>query len=347
MALIGPHPHARGPADRDSQATEPTVLVLRALGLGDALTGVPALRGLRRRFGGRRLVLAADGPPAALLQTCGVVDAVVPTQGLDGEPPGLRLAAVVGIGHTRHVAVNLHGRGPASHRLLLAGHPSTLLCFANRHAWAAGGPRWDPAEHEVLRWCRLVEYAGGRCHPCDLRLSTPTARAPMAGVEGYVVVHPGAASGSRRWPAARWARVARWLADRGRRVVLTGGPDERALAAAVAADAGLAPSASLAGRLSLPELCVLVASAALVCCGDTGVAHLATAYGTPSVRLFGPTPPTAWGPLSDPGRHAVLWHGNGSGDPHGQWPDPALLRIGEAEVVTAAEALLAGQRWPG
>ena len=55
------------------------VLVLRALGLGDALAAVPALRGLRRLLPGRPLLLAAPGPPAALLRDCGVVDAVVPT----------------------------------------------------------------------------------------------------------------------------------------------------------------------------------------------------------------------------------------------------------------------------
>ena len=119
------------------------------------------------------------------------------------------------------------------------------------------------------------------------------------------------------------------------------------VAATVAAGAGLAPSASLAGRLSLPELCVLVGSAALVCCGDTGVAHLATAFGTPSVRLFGPTPPTLWGPLSDPGHHAVLWYPNTSGDPHGERPDPALLRIDVAEVIAATRVLLAGGSWVG
>ena len=56
------------------------------------------------------------------------------------------------------------------------------------------------------------------------------------------------------------------------------------------------------------------------------VAHLATAYGTPSVLLFGPTAPSRWGPPAD-GPHEVLWCGDGTGDPWGDEPDPALLRI--------------------
>ena len=47
-------------------------------------------------------------------------------------------------------------------------------------------------------------------------------------------------------------------------------------------------------RFDLLELTAVVAAAARVVCGDTGVAHLATALGTPSVVLFGPTSPARW-----------------------------------------------------
>ncbi|MEV4259360.1 glycosyltransferase family 9 protein, partial [Spirillospora sp. NPDC049652] len=73
---------------------------------------------------------------------------------------------------------------------------------------------------------------------------------------------------------------------------------------------------------------------------DTGVAHLATAYRTPSVLLFGPTPPALWGPPPDRPEHTVLWK-ELRGDPHGTRPDPGLLRITPGEVVAAAEGRLA------
>lgn len=313
------------------------VLVLRALGLGDALTGVPALRGLRHRFGDAPIVLAAAGPPAALLAESGVVDAVLPTAGLTGPPPAAELAARFGT--RRHVAVNLHGRGPRSHRLLQGGQPDELIGFANAEA-GAHGPRWRPGEHEVTRWCRLVDSAGGRCDPAGLRLPVPPG-CPVRSC-GHVLIHPGAASGSRRWPPRRWAAVAAALARLGRSVLVTGGPGERALAGQVTAAAGLPGPACLAGTLSLRDLCGLVASAALVCSGDTGVAHLATAYAAPSVRLFGPVSPSQWGPVVDTDRHVVLWHGDGTGDPHADSPDPDLLRITVPEVVLAARTMLAG-----
>jgi ADP-heptose:LPS heptosyltransferase len=66
-----------------------------------------------------------------------------------------------------------------------------------------------------------------------------------------------------------------------------------------------------------------------VICGDTGVAHLATAYGTPSVVLFGPMPPALWGPPPERRQHLVLWRGTGG-----------LSNISTAEVYDAARELL-------
>ena len=119
---------------------------------------------------------------------------------------------------------------------------------------------------------------------------------------------PGRKIPAKRWPAERFAALARALTDQGHRVLLTGSADERALAARVADAAGLTPDAVLAGRTDLGALAALVADARLVVSGDTGVAHLATGYGTPSVVLFGPGPPaalgTTTGPTTAPG---ALW----------------------------------------
>jgi ADP-heptose:LPS heptosyltransferase len=136
--------------------------------------------------------------------------------------------------------------------------------------------------------------------------------------------------------------VARDLAAGGIDVRLTGGPDETALCAGIAEAAGLPPTASTAGSLDLPGLAELVGTSRLLVCGDTGVAHLATALRTPSVLLFGPVSPRVWGPAIDLDRHLVLWHGDGTGDPHGSTIDPALLRISVPEVLDAVRPLLRG-----
>jgi ADP-heptose:LPS heptosyltransferase len=304
--------------------TPETVLVLRALGLGDTAAGIAALRGVRRAWPAGRIVLAAPNPYAGWLRGLGIVDEVLHTRGL------ARLDWPGG----GHVAVNLHGCGPQSHQVLTATRPARLIAFRCGAASHEEGPDWSWDEHEVVRWCRLVSYAGGPCGPEDLRLP------PLAPVNGNVVVHPGAASPARRWPERRWREVVRSLVDRGHDVVVTGDRTEHNLCTEIVT--GIPRAWNLAGRLSVSAFAELVAGAMVLLAGDTGPAHLATAFGTPSVLLFGPTSPARWGPVIDLDRHVVLWHGeSGNGDPHADELDPALARIEVAEVFAAVVELLA------
>jgi hypothetical protein len=300
--------------------------VLRALGLGDLLTGVPALRALRRGLADHEIVLAAPRVLEPLVEPAGVADRLLDTRGL---------AALRWSGRPPELAVNLHGRGPQSHRLLAGLRPERLVAFGCPDA-GHSGPAWDDAEHERRRWCRLLEETLAlQVDPGDVRLEVPERPATAPGA---VVVHPGAAYRSRRWPPDRFAAVARRLRADGYDVVVTGGPDEVELAEQVAGLAGLPAQAVLAGRTGLGELAAQVAGARLVLCGDTGIAHLATAFGTPSVLLFGPMPPERWGPPRD-GPHEVIWHGHGLGDPWGSEVDPALLQVGVEEVLERIDSL--------
>ncbi|RLP93552.1 glycosyltransferase family 9 protein [Micromonospora sp. BL4] len=273
------------------------ILVLRALGVGDLAAGVPALRALRAAYPDEELALVAPRWLSPLIDLVGGVDRLVEADGLGhlrwpGPPPEL--------------AVNLHGRGPQSHRMLAGVGPRRLLAFANHEAGHEDGPPWRADEHEVDRWCRMLAWYGIPADRGDLALARPVAGGLPAGVS---VVHPGAKASQRRWPPERFAAVARTLAGRGHRVVVTGNPGERGIAEEVARRAGLPDDAVLAGQTGLGELATLVAHARLVLSGDTGIGHLATAYATPSVLLFGPVSPAHWGP--PPGRpcHEALWVG--------------------------------------
>jgi ADP-heptose:LPS heptosyltransferase len=327
-------PHAsharRGPLQQGRSSDEdrrPVAVVLRPLGLGDLLTGVPAIRAVRAAVPGHRLVLATT---AALAPLAGLVDAV------DEALPAHELEPLDWPGPPPELAVDLHGKGPASHVVVADLAPARLLTFASP---GYPGPVWYPDEHEVHRWCRLVaEGLGVPADPDALDLAVPDVPAPAPA--GVALVHPGAAFPGRRWPADRFAAVARHLAHAGLDVRVTGGPAEVPLAREVAGAAGLGESSVLAGRTSTFELAAVVAGARVVVSGDTGMAHLATAYRRPSVVLFGPVSPALWGPPPRP-QHVVLWHGDGTGDPWGTELDPALAEITVAEVTSALDRLLA------
>lgn len=323
------------PAPDPAADERPVQLVLRALHLGDLLVAVPALRALRRARPEHRLVLAAPRvlePLAAPL-----VDALLPT----GAPEDLRWR-----GPGPDVAVNLHGAGPRSHRALDATRPRTRIGFA-APGWP--GPPFDDSDrvHERERWCAVLAAHGVPADPADLRLPAPAALQRTADLRRGpppVLVHPGARFGAKRWPARRFAAVAAAFGAAGHRVLVTGSGGEAALADEVARAAGLPCTAVLAGRTSLAELCTLVAGSALVVSGDTGVAHVASGYGTPSVVLFGPVPPSRWGPPPG-GPHVVLTDAaERRGDPFADEPDPALLAVSVPDVLAAASALLGRDR---
>jgi ADP-heptose:LPS heptosyltransferase len=305
-----------------SEAGADRVLLLRALGLGDFLTGVPAYRAVRRAFPRHRVVLAAPAALAPLVPLTGAVDELLPTGEL--EPIGWA-------GPAPAVGIDLHGRGPASHRLVAALRPHRLVVFGGEHAGGFAGPVWRADEHEVARWCRLCIESGIPADPADLVLRSPGGTSPS-----FTLVHPGAAAPGRRWPPDRFATVARQLAARDHEVRVTGSEAERGLASHVAQLAGLPERCVLAGRTSLAELAGLVASARLVVSGDTGMSHLATAFARPSVTLFGPVPPAEWGPPRR-ARHQMLWAGQHGyhGDPHGVELDPALAAITTEQVIQA------------
>jgi len=292
-------------------------VALRALGLGDFLTGLPALRALVDAFPDHRRILAAPAALAPLVGLAGGGWDVVDTAPLAALDPSL---------HNADIGVNLHGRGPQSHMILLAAEPARLVAFAHPDVPAsADGPPWAPAEHEVVRWCRLLQASGIPADPSRIDLPAP----PGSTGGGATVVHPGAGSADKRWAAWRWAEVAAAEVAAGRNVLVTGSAEEAGLARDVAAAAGVPPEAVMAGRTDLLSLAAIVAGAGLVLCGDTGIAHLATALGTPSVVLFGPVPPSRWGPPPDRPQHVALWAG----------PD-GLQDITVAQVLAAADRLV-------
>jgi len=301
--------------DLRTQGPSARIVVLRALGLGDFLTAVPALRALRRAFPMAELTLATNPALAPLLPLTGAVDRLLPLT---------RLGQLGPLDPPPDLLVNLHGSGPESIADAIATGARWVLTHAHPAFPDLAGAPWQADVHEVDRWCDLLAWAGLPADRDDLRLARPEVASPAPGA---VVVHPGSTAAARRWPPERFGAVARRLAAQGCRVVVTGTVNEAELARAVLDTAGLPESASLVGRLDLAALAGLVSEAALVVSGDTGVAHLASAYGTPSVVVFGASSPARWGPPAGP--HRVLWRG----------PD-GLSRIPADEVAEAALAQL-------
>jgi heptosyltransferase-1 len=166
-------------------------------------------------------------------------------------------------------------------------------------------------------------------------------RLAEAGGGAFAILNPGAGWGAKRWPAERYGRVARALAEDGVRAILNYGPGEEDLVReAEAASQGAAKPM----KCSISELIALTRRARLFVGGDTGPLHLAAALQVPVVAIFGPTNPARNGPYG-PSNSAgnIVLRNPASPTTHARrsQPDDGMLEISAAAVVEAARALLA------
>jgi heptosyltransferase-1 len=137
--------------------------------------------------------------------------------------------------------------------------------------------------------------------PPDFGVSLP--QAPDHAARGpYFVFLPGTNWRSKRWAPTHWAALAKPLLAAGRRVVVPAHDDrEYAALRRMKVDR---PEIEILLRPSMSDMLAAIAHAAGVVGVDTGLTHLAAAFGTPTVALFGPTSPALTG-LTGP-RQAAL-----------------------------------------
>jgi len=160
----------------------------------------------------------------------------------------------------------------------------------------------------------------------------------------FVALHPGAGAEVKTWPVSRWASIARAMAAEAA-VVLTGGPAEAGVLDAIRA--AVPAPLPVATDLTWDEVAALYQRAAVVVGMDSGPLHLASAVGSRTVRVYGPTDPRIYGPVdSSPacvlqGTLRCVPCGNLVSPPCGYLQDPPCLASVDAkEVVAAVKSML-------
>ena len=283
--------------------------------LGDTVMAVPALAAVRAAWPQAR-VLAA-GPWAGLLAQQGLADV------LADYPRTWR-------GRLR-AADTVSAFGPELAILLPNSLEAALGAWywgaRQRVGFAGGGrsrlltdavPVPAPRPHQIDEYLVLVERSGAPAGTREPVLRVPDADAdvrvearrlledagvPPRGASRRVAVHLGAAYGSAKlWPLGRVMELCRLLLAQGATALLLGAPADAPAAATVVA---AVPALSLVGRDRPALLPALLAEVDVLVAGDTGVAHLAAALGTPVVSLFGPTDPRLSAPR---GRVSIVTH---------------------------------------
>ncbi|MFS8038246.1 lipopolysaccharide heptosyltransferase I [Xanthobacter sp. AM11] len=196
-------------------------------------------------------------------------DCIIDAQGL------LKSAAVALLAHGPR-----HGFDRASAREGLAA-----ATYGRRH-------HVPETEHMAVRIRKLMAGALGygiEGRPADSGLRA----APEAGRKPYLVLLHGTTWPTKTWTLAGWRGLAEAAGAAGLEVALFAhGAAEQARAAAIAT--GFAHVRLLPPQ-TLESLAPVIAGAAGVVSVDTGLGHLAAAYGVPTLGLYGPTDPVLTG----------------------------------------------------
>ncbi len=293
-----------------------SALVVRLDNAGDVLVAGPAVRAVAAGSDRTTMLVGPHGAAAAALLP-GVDEVLVwRCPWIDGDPAPVDRADVDRLvqtleGHRfdRALVLTSFHQSPLPTALVLrmagvpwvgaisADYPGSLLDLRHRLEEAD-----VPDLPEPERALSLARAAGFALPPGDD--GALSVRRPLPDVTDlvpagpFVVLHPGTSVPARAWPVDRYAAAARLLTGEGYPVVVTGGPSERHLTAAVASGS---PAVDLGGRTSWEVLAGVLEAAEVVVVGNTGPAHLAAAVGTPVVSLFAPTVPAArWAPYRVP-----------------------------------------------
>jgi len=284
-------------------------LIIAPQWIGDAVMTEPLLRRLRAR--GERLAVGALPWVAPVYRAMPQVDEVIEFPFQHG---GLQFKA------RRSIAKQVQGRFDTAY-VLPNSLKSALLPFLAsipKRVGYLGEARVGLLTHRLKNpknkppMVAFYSALSGEKEGLDrdrpvLQLDAVQADAALAklGLRAgdYYVFAPGAEYGpAKRWPAIHFAELARAL---DRPAVLLGSGKEADLCHEIAGAAGEGKCINLAGKTSLMDAFALIAQARSVISNDSGLMHVAAAFGVPQVAVFGSSSPLHTPPLND--RATVLW----------------------------------------
>lgn len=286
------------------------LLMLDDCGGGDAMRLAFCVRAVRQSLPDSHVTLVAGEEAAAVYRSSPLVDQLVVSH-LYHRPrlrrwrKLLELARIAGATGIGYDLVIVFWWGSTFLRLLarIAG-AGTRVGYGSGRGWLLSsdlGP-YDYDGDEVAQHRRLLTAAGiadtGAAVPSIATSDEDQALAELAlrqtGWDGFrplIVLHPGSDWACQQWPVDRWAALADSLgAGRPSHIVLTGSAGEQPLVESIRKSMA-GPSASLAGRVTLPQLGAVIRRASLVITVDSAMHVLARAEGCATVVVAGPSHP--------------------------------------------------------
>ncbi len=120
-----------------------------------------------------------------------------------------------------------------------------------------------------------------------------------------VAVQPFSLWRYKEWGMRKYATLIKWMTSKFKiPVIITGSADERRRAARIIEICGEKNVYNFAGKTSIGMFAAVLKLCGLFIGGDSAGMHISGAVGTPTVNIFGPSPPISWAPRGD--QHCVV-----------------------------------------
>lgn len=271
------------------------ILVIRFSSAGDIILTSPFVRALRHRYPDAEIHFAVKETFAPLVRHSPHVDRVIAIGAHDGVRALMRLksALIAEVRGEYDIVVDLHDSLRSRHLRFGMGRRLAVVRKPTLAKWLLVHRKVDRLSPPVpipVRYLEAGREIGVEDDGAGLELHLGTTLPPIVRVDDRptIGIAPGARHFTKRWPAERFATLARALAESSvARIVLFGGEEDRDACAAIAR--GLADAVNLAGRISMLESAAAVDVCDVVVTNDSAMAHVAAARRRPVVAIFGST----------------------------------------------------------
>ncbi|SDE96250.1 ADP-heptose:LPS heptosyltransferase [Mucilaginibacter pineti] len=300
-----------------------SIIIFRALQLGDTLCAVPAIRALRHAYPCAIITLAGMPWAASFTERFNkYFDDFIWFPGYPGLPEQeLNPAAFtefLSIVQNRKfdLAIQLQGNGSIVNPMIKLFGAKITAGYFKKEAYAPNRDyfmEYPDYGSEIDRHLLLMDFLG--VPPQGNNLEFPVTDQDQKDLESlglgikskkYICIHPGSRGAWRQWPVAHFAAIADYYAEAGFQIVVTGTKAEQDLVESVIAHMHY-PAINAAGKTNLSAMAILIRDACALVSNCTGVSHIAAAFQTPSIVISMDGEPERWGPINKHLHKTINW----------------------------------------
>lgn len=270
------------------------ILAINFGGLGDEILFLPALISLKKEYPNAKITLALEPRSKAIQQLTDVIDDVILVD-LKRKNKYLELFGLV----TRAIFGDF--------QMVVASGANPMMAVIEAMTFIPKRYGYDTGKLSQWLLTKAIplnknQYAGNMYHDLvsevtQYRTELPEIKAPEVDkIPNTVLIHPGVSLMSKEKGCIKsitsreWALLVDMLSERGKRVLLAGGPDDKQCIEEIVEFSKTKKFENLYGKTkNLQDLAKLIKASEKFVCSDSAPLHIAVALKTRTYAFFGPT----------------------------------------------------------